>query len=439
MFNKFMNNHSSDLRRSELYHLKPIVSKDEMSESLTSYICRLAEQHSVHTGVLFSDIFFPRNNKKYTDEIIRSGGNGFYDWGHLINGFGRTAVTYVKLLEQLTLRDGLIECTLIKYSEIISSRSLLRKFKQWCPKCYQEMLEQGSTIYDPLIWSLQRVRVCVNHKLKLLDHCPHCLKQNLIIERRSRNGYCSKCFNPLYPLTTKEVEYQLSSPSDIAVAVLIIRMLNGFSSVHPVSELPSSLTEVTNRYFKGNLTAAAKWFGFSKTTWWSWIHGNIRPSLEVITRISLLCNLTINQLIKNELQNCQLDRVRYCDLIVRKARRATSVDSEGISYQFKKVISENPVISVRGLAKKLSVDRRLLYIYYPKWSRMQTKKHKEFKRQQSRIRQKSNEKAIKDIVEELKNNNIYPAYNKVENYLAKPALFKERKLKRYFQELRGSN
>ena len=52
--------------RSRLYSLKPILMNGSTREGLSSYICRLAESHSVSPGVLIKQEILPSFRKKYT-------------------------------------------------------------------------------------------------------------------------------------------------------------------------------------------------------------------------------------------------------------------------------------------------------------------------------------------------------------------------------------
>ena len=61
----------------------------------------------------------------------------------------------------------------------------------WCPLCYEDGKTQG-VVRDPLIWSIDAVKICPIHKQELLSQCSACGKQNTHLSRNSVPGYCTK-------------------------------------------------------------------------------------------------------------------------------------------------------------------------------------------------------------------------------------------------------
>lgn len=121
---------------SELYCLEPEGLGTVFIESLSSYISRLANTHCVKPGTLFSQVFSPYLNKKYTNQIVHRGGNGFYDSAHTINGVTETASEFTTMISDLTQMNRMSELTLLKFKGIFPNRGLLRKKKAWCPSCF---------------------------------------------------------------------------------------------------------------------------------------------------------------------------------------------------------------------------------------------------------------------------------------------------------------
>src|SRR5258708_38557072 len=81
-----------------------------------------------------------------------------------LNGTSHSTRDFIRVLEQLTLHDNLRFLTMLPWAEVLSCRYLIRRLKAWCPFCYQEWLEEGMPIYDPLLWALE-VAIFSTHPL----------------------------------------------------------------------------------------------------------------------------------------------------------------------------------------------------------------------------------------------------------------------------------
>ncbi len=143
--------------RSKLYSLAPLGMGTVEVESLTSYIQRLAWAYRVSSWVLVVQEVLPLYN-------------GPYDLGsspQRLGGFGRTR--------------GL------------PNWGFLRTAPVWCPACYQQWQEQEQPVYQPLLWALQAVTVCLHHRQPLVEQCPFCQKKQSAIGARTVPGHCTQC------------------------------------------------------------------------------------------------------------------------------------------------------------------------------------------------------------------------------------------------------
>jgi hypothetical protein len=90
--------YTNELNISKLYNLKPIGIGTSYTESLISYLCRLAEEHSVTVGTLINKEIIPILNKSYLQKYAEYGGNGFFDGAHTINGTQAVASDFVDII-----------------------------------------------------------------------------------------------------------------------------------------------------------------------------------------------------------------------------------------------------------------------------------------------------------------------------------------------------
>ena len=183
--------------RTRLYSLEPIGIGSPFVESLTSYITRLSEAHTVSPSILLAKELWPRVwRRQGHDEqgkFARLSYTFLYD-AYILNGMGKCTARWIPMLEALTGQRNLHFLTLLTWGRLLSLQgALLRQRKAWCPSCYAEWRASEHIVYEPLLWALKPVCVCPRHEARLLDVCPHCRRKSPILSARSRTGHCSRC------------------------------------------------------------------------------------------------------------------------------------------------------------------------------------------------------------------------------------------------------
>ena len=182
--------------RSRLYNLDPIGVGTPDTESLISYISRLAIAHSVTPRTLIIGEIYPHLGRGSALDY-GSGGNhvSFYKESAALNSMRTSARAFVKVLAALTSRRELRYLTMLTWVNVLSTKRLIRPMRAWCPCCYQEARDVGQPIYERLLWAITDVVVCPHHRVLLRSLCPHphCRKPNYVLTQRSVPGYCSRC------------------------------------------------------------------------------------------------------------------------------------------------------------------------------------------------------------------------------------------------------
>jgi len=136
-----------------------------MVESLTSYVARLAEAHSVTVGDLVGRVLSELENP--ADPFItavakaaRAGGHGFRACRYAVNGVTDRAAKLVGALEAATTRRDLRYLTLLPLRFTLPDE-LFRRRRAWCEICFDQWRTSGQILYEPLLWAIE-----------LSSHCP---------------------------------------------------------------------------------------------------------------------------------------------------------------------------------------------------------------------------------------------------------------------------
>ena len=183
--------------RSRLFALEPIGVGTSFVESLTGYVSRLAEAHTVSVGNLVGRALSAATSKLSGVSLNRqvAGLHGFYAQGHAVNSFGNLPKTWVDALEKVTLQRNLRLLTLLPFDGVFSLDGVFRRSRAWCPACYEEWKSAGKIVYEPLLWAMKLVTICPKHRRLLEDNCPYCHRALPALAVFSRPGYCSACAN----------------------------------------------------------------------------------------------------------------------------------------------------------------------------------------------------------------------------------------------------
>jgi hypothetical protein len=180
--------------RSKLYCLAPLASGTAEVESLTSYIIRLARVYRVNPRLLVAEVIVPELSKEHYVQAVPSRLGSFSRTCSMsINGAGEVARDWAETLERLTMRSDLRFLTLRAFAQDLPTWGLQRNIPQWCPRCYDEWREQKQPVYQPLIWTLQVVTVCMRHARLLVERCPFCQKAQSVLAAKTLPGCCTQC------------------------------------------------------------------------------------------------------------------------------------------------------------------------------------------------------------------------------------------------------
>ncbi len=360
--------------RSKLYCLAPLGMGTVEIESLTSYIHRLAWAYRVNPRVLVSQEILPHLSKAYYTQP---------DPGHLgsfsrtrsmsINGTGEVARDWTEVLEQLTMRSDLRFLTLRPWAHGLPAWGLLRNTPQWCPVCYNEWQEQKQPVYQPLLWTLQAVTVCLRHAQPLVEHCPACQKLQSAIASKRLLGCCTQCGTWLGNKREKEGSHVddhdlLNWQGWVVSTVEELSLASRAFGSLPWSELSKGMTACVEAV--GGCRAFGRLMKASKMVASSWLNKQRTPSFSYVLEMCYVLNVSPLQLMTVEperLKKRLLAEAIYRQPPCTKHRLPASKGDVPFMQQFIQRVLDGEIgpLPVRHVARRLEVGEKFLVGRFP--------------------------------------------------------------------------
>ena len=209
-----------------------------------------------------------------------------------VNGVEESAVNWVYVLGAATLRDDLKHLTLLAFKDFLCSLSLFRRFRTWCPACYEGWRASGRSVYEPLLWSLRVASVCPLHRRSLISVCPHCERPMRPITSSSRPGYCGRCGGWLGDMPDDPLTEEVAPASSnywVSNAAGELLALAPRTRARPGAlrqAFRENLEACVVHLFRGNGTQFAKFIGCTPTSVYNWRNGAVTPRIDQLLHLS---------------------------------------------------------------------------------------------------------------------------------------------------------
>ncbi|MGG6295174.1 TniQ family protein [Leptolyngbya sp. AN02str] len=430
--------------RSCLNHLEIQGIQTFYIESLTGYLSRLSQSHNLPVGILMERELASLVGKQHGGANLHK----ISKFTDALNGTGVMASELTDALQQLTLKSNLKFLTLVPLAEVLPHNGLLRPDRAWCPACYEAWQEQGQIIFDPLLWTLDCVKMCPYHQCQLVLECPHCCQANAPLAWRSRPGYCSRCDGWLGSSTTLERESDQAWSKDNwdwftwtanAVGELLAelpQLVVSFSR----DNISRNLRVIVDHLCEGNIADFARHLQMPKNTVWLWCKGRNLPKLNALLRICYCLQLPLKSLLVG-LDEGKLSWSIQRDNQFQKSSRNESkpFESDRVRSYLESIVSseELPPPSMEEVARRLEYDRRTIYRHFRDLCQAVSLKYKRY-RQESHldiVEQVCLE--IEEIVNQLHTDGEYPSEMRVSEYLSKPGYLRYRKVRNRLEAIRN--
>lgn len=431
--------YQSKQSRSSLYNLEPRALKTGYCESLSSYICRLSQAHSVLVGKLINKAIIPLLNKNYLDKYASLGGNGFYDGAHTINGINNNAESFVKALSQLTTHNQLKHLTLLTWSSVLPVKRLLKNYFSWCPFCFEEWSQYNKPIYTPLMWSLQVITSCSCHQTPLSESCHHCGKQIPVLHRKIVLGYCPSCHKwlgmvnnekSMNDLQVDDIEWNNWTNKNIGD---MIAFSSQSHEIPKAENIKRTINQIISYVSNNNITQFGRLFNIPKATIHGWAKAKTLIPIQKLLMIGYVLNVPIMDiLIGNDISQVMISNKKRDYVVQNIANKSQKCSFERQKLELGNIkkslekfkLNEEP-FSMSEVSRKLEINSRLLYYHFPNLCKEISKRYRDHIAANSLQRKKQLCEEVENAIIKLIDDNIYPSRRKIESYISKNGIIKE--------------
>jgi len=429
------------LPRSRLYSLDPIGIGTPQTESLTSYISRLAAAHSVRVRDLVIGELLARIRPPHGADGRHGNLPGAF-WRsetRALNGTRSVARRMVHGLEEETGRRDLRFLTLLTWSKVLPVHQLQKTTRAWCPGCFQDWRDRGQAIYDPLLWTLAPVTVCARHKRPLRTICPfpECRRPSpwLGLGYRSRPGHCAHCGGWLgnggaergTPEEKRVIEEAVRSHAWIFDALGELIAATPSLPRHPHREdvlrgIEAAFRLAESRKITIDRRSSTRHLGLASGTALMWRLGGTPPSLWSLLVVCSQIGISPLQLVRGEIDENEPDAAApKVPADIRRERPPiprTRIDPVVIRHVLEAVLaSDEPPPSMRLVADRLGQTSANLHHYFPELCRAIASRHRSYEeargaRTRTRLRE-----TVRDAAIALTHRGLYPSASHIADLL----------------------
>ena len=423
--------------RSRLFSLAPIGIGTPETESLTSYIARLAEAHGVLVRPLVVQEILPLLDRPHWAQTRSQRLQPVFWWTETraFNGTRPLAQQLVDALHTLTGQPTLRFLTLLTWAEVLSVRQLQRPTRAWCPACYEEQRQAGQVISEPLLWSLAPVTICLRHRQHLQFVCPYpdCCRPSPWLGTRSRPGYCARCERWLGHLSTAELaEAGAATQEEDEAHVWIAQAVSDLIVAAPTLSAPPrrehllrALAASVDQVAHGSRRAWARALGLEIETAAHWHRGLVLPSLSFLLLIcSRLGTTPLRFLLGDDAQVPYREAAHGAPRLPAPPPHVwPALDRETTQRVLDEVLAgeEDPPLSLQAVARRLAVSDPLLRYYFPDQCRAISARYLGYLKEQGRRTEAHLREEVRQATYKVHHQGQYPSSYRVARLLTRPA------------------
>ena len=362
--------------------------------------------------------------------------NSFSTHAKAINGTGVIAKDWVTVLETLTMCKDLRFLTMLPWAAALSLRNLFRPTRAWCPSCYEEWRANHQIIYEPLLWTLRDVEMCVRHQRYLKSRCQHCGSVLPWLARCTKPGFCSKCDHWLGMSFEDRFTEVVPADSALSWQRCVMENLEEMIASAPYLQSPSrekiaeGVSRCIDQVTEGTMNRFACLLSKSKNTVWGWQHGETKIPMNDLLRICHLVGISVVDFLHTEFvvpqKTNSIPAIPPISGIRTTRRRPRPLDREEIDLLLRSALKESSPPSMKEVAGRLNVDKRFLYKHFSALCRAVSARHSRHQKNCYRQQQNRHANDLREAANDLQIKGIYPSRRRVAALVRRRAGFRDR-------------
>jgi transcriptional regulator with XRE-family HTH domain len=263
------------------------------------------------------------------------------------------------------------------YHEVQVHRSQCLK----CPFCYADWQEKKLPIYQLLIWMLQIVTSCTQHKRELEEQCNHCQKRQAVFPGTTQPGHCTQC-GVWLGLSVEVVEEPMSDEEELVWQNWVMKI---FEDLHTTSVISDGISwgRISKNLaacleVKGEAARLSRLIGVSDKLISQWKHFESVPSFQKVLEICYAADISPLQLMSDT-----ADTMNAIQAISEHPHRRSThhkhqiVNREEIKdYLLKILDGREPSCAICQIERELGVGFRTIEKIFPLECSLVSRKHR---------------------------------------------------------------
>lgn len=345
---------------SVLLPLQPRGMGSGQVEAFASYFGRLAQLHTCSITQLARFLSSWRS-RELGRRITLNESTLYMTNGSGMSSYGVCMEAYVDAVEHAMRVDILRRCTLIPIRFAVSPQRFesVRGARAWCEQCFRDDLESDAPVYDRLLWTLQTITRCPEHRVALRTTCPACGATQNYQHRSGNPLLCWRCDRPLIGPASQL--HLVSEPSlgERDLCELVVTIANGgpmIQAENPFHAFQRALNSILSPV-ASVVAGVARINGSAKAR-----NAEVKPTLRTMLRRAHAAGVTVLQILEDPRGAAtaagQLIFDEYAIAATARVRRPAEVIAEvrrAIQLELKKPRSEQ-IPQIKKLASRCGVS-----------------------------------------------------------------------------------